>query len=252
MAKDNKSTGRGAAPNRAGRPTGSYSSYGTSGYGYGANGGGSYGRSPYGSYGAQQPNANGANNAPAQNNKKAEKEKGSDKDLKGKQKKLAKRAKKFDETDLRCYPMTVGGWIGTFILSCLIPINIIFFICWFFGVGNKSRTAWVRAYVVVSIIIVLLMVMMFGIFILLVNKNVAGLQEPVYSMGETVVSAVGGLAVQYLHMSEDKINDMLNAWAKVCGVKDKGTNQGGNPEGGATVSGEPETTGSGNLETQFA
>ena len=152
MARDNRSTGKGAAPNRAGRPTGSYSSYGTSGYGTGAGYGYGASRSPYG---AQPTNANGTSGVPAKVEKK-EAKLDSEKGLKGKQKKLAKRAKKFDETDLRCYPMTVGGWIGTFILLAIPLVNVICGICWFFGVGNKSRTSWVRSYVVIVLLVVLL------------------------------------------------------------------------------------------------
>lgn len=151
MARDNRATGRGAAPNRAGRPTGSYGSYGPSGYGYGAaGGGGAYGRSPYG---AQQQS-----NVPAQ----VTKEKAPEKNLKGKDKKIAKKAKKFDETDLRCYPMTIRAWIGTFILLAIPLVGGICAICWFFGVGNKSRTAWVRSYVVIVLLIVLLLGILVG------------------------------------------------------------------------------------------
>ncbi|MDE6276203.1 MAG: hypothetical protein K2M75_06685 [Clostridia bacterium] len=175
MAKDNRSTGRGAAPNRAGRPTGSYNSYGTSGYGTGAGYG--YGRSPYGAN-AQPTNAKTAvnSNVPATVNKKAEKDEAPEKGLKGKQKKLAKRAKKFDETDLRCYPMTIRGWIGTFILLAIPLVNVICGICWFFGVGNKSRSSWVRSYVVIVMLVVLLFVIIVGAGFGVLNskaKNVA-------------------------------------------------------------------------------
>lgn len=160
MAKDKKS--KGAPANNAGRPTSSYSSYATSGYGYGGVGG-AYGRSPYGANAQQPHSANGVANAVAQNGTKVEKVDLPDKaNMTRKQKKLAKKSKKFDETDLRCYPMTVGGWIGTFILLALPLIGGICAICWFFGVGNKSRTAWVRSYVVIMILIVLVLGIILG------------------------------------------------------------------------------------------
>ncbi|MDE6473737.1 MAG: hypothetical protein K2L70_01375 [Clostridia bacterium] len=164
MARDKKS--KGAPANNAGRPTGSYSSYATSGYGYGG-GSGAYGRSPYGAYGTtQQPHsASGVanNNAVAQNGTKVEKVDLPDKaNMTRKQKKLARKSKKFDETDLRCYPMTVGGWIGTFILLALPLVGGICAICWFFGVGNKSRTAWIRSYVVIMLLIVLVLGIILG------------------------------------------------------------------------------------------
>lgn len=171
MAKDKKS--KGAPANHTGRPTGSYSSYATSGYGYG--GSGAYGRSPYGSYGAnaQQPHAaNSAANAPAQGGTKVEKVDLPDKEhMTRKEKKLAKRAKKFDETDLRCYPMTVRAWIGTFILLALPFVGGICAICWFFGVGNKSRTSWIRSYVVIWVLIVLILGIFLGVGYSLLAKS---------------------------------------------------------------------------------
>ncbi|MDE5756577.1 MAG: hypothetical protein K2I23_05745 [Clostridia bacterium] len=182
MAKDKKNQGA----NHAGKPTGSYSSYGTSGYGYGtsngAYGGASYGgaRNPYGNYGANNVpatrNAGGAANDSASDKKekkrKVEKVDLPDKaNMSGKQKKLAKKAAKFDETDLRCYPMTVRGWIGTFILLAIPFIGSICTICWFFGVGNKSRTSWIRSYVVIVLLIVLLFGILFGVGFGVLSKN---------------------------------------------------------------------------------
>lgn len=80
-----------------------------------------------------------------------------------KQKKIAKKASRFDEMDLRNYPMTVGKWIGTFIVMLIPLINFIAGICWFFGVGNKSRTAFVRSIFVIWLIITLLLVALLGV-----------------------------------------------------------------------------------------
>lgn len=179
MAKDKKNQ----SANHTGKPTGSYSNYGTSGYGYGtSNGayGGAYGgaRNPYGNYGANvpaKPNGGAANNSePGKKEKKRKVEKVDLPDkanMSGKQKKLAKKAAKFDETDLRCYPMTVGGWIGTFILLAIPLIGGICAICWFFGVGNKSRTSWIRSYVVISLLIALLFGILFGVGFGVLSKN---------------------------------------------------------------------------------
>lgn len=176
MARESKKT----PTNNTGRPTGSYSSYGTGGYGapygggYGSVGNGAYGRSPYGAPSAQPvaPMNSVANNE-AQNakgdkgSKKLGKETKANKadysNMSRKEKKLAKRQEKFDENDLRNYPMKVGGWIGTFILLAIPLIGQICAICWFFGVGNKSRAAWVRSKVVAFLLVILLIVAMFGI-----------------------------------------------------------------------------------------
>lgn len=87
-----------------------------------------------------------------------------------KQKKLAKKSEKFDEMDLRNYPMTVGSWIGTFILLAIPLIGGICAICWFFGVGNKSRSAWVRSYVVITLLIVLIIGIALGVGWTLLSK----------------------------------------------------------------------------------
>ena len=185
MAKEKKSK---TPVNNAGRPTGSYSSYGTSGYGapyggYGSAGNGApYGRgpSPYGSYGVN----NGMQQAPMQqqapaqapvandgkgNGKKGESQK--DEKLKGKAKKLKRRQDEFQPDELKYYRMTVGAWIGTFILLAIPIINGICAICWLCGVGNKSRTSWVRAYIVISLLIVLILGILFGVGYAILSKN---------------------------------------------------------------------------------
>ena len=187
MAKDKK----GKTPvNNAGRPTGSYSSYGTSGYGspygggYGSTGGGYGGRGPspygsygsYGSYGANNGMPQAPNNAPqspAQQQAVANddaKAKGKDKKKSqngnsqnnGKKTKLEKRQEKFKEDELKYYPMTVGGWIVTFILLAIPIVGSICTICWFFGVGNRSRVAWVRSKLVAILLVIALIVALLG------------------------------------------------------------------------------------------
>lgn len=80
-----------------------------------------------------------------------------------KQKKIAKKASRFDEMDLRNYPMTVGKWIGTFIVMLIPLVNFIAGICWFFGVGNKSRTAFVRSIFVICLILTVLLAALLGV-----------------------------------------------------------------------------------------
>lgn len=220
MAKDKKK-GKGAPANNAGRPTGTYNSYATTGYGnsYGY-GGGAYNRTPYnGAYGNQVPQANPANganvtninNSTVQGNTKVEKV-----DLaktgksKGKQKKLAKKAAKFDETDLRCYPMTVRAWIGTFILLAIPLIGGICAICWFFGVGNKSRTSWIRAYVVISLIIVIILGILLGVGYSLLSKSAKN--EGYEGFNETIYYGASKLL--------DMVGEMIGSTEQVQGIKD--------------------------------
>ncbi|MDE6211675.1 MAG: hypothetical protein K2G42_06855 [Clostridia bacterium] len=196
MAKEKKS--KGAPANHTGRPTGSYSNYATSGYGYGASNGGAYGRSSYGAYGANAQQAHAANGG-GNSGTKVEKVDLPDKaNMTRKQKKLAKKNKKFDETDLRCYPMTVGGWIGTFILLALPLVGGICAICWFFGVGNKSRTAWIRSYVVIMILIVLVLGIILGSGYAVMSgkakaEGLEGINGTLYYMACEVVDMFAGV-----------------------------------------------------------
>ena len=119
-----------------------------------------------------------------------------------KDKKIEKKLAKFNERDLRSYPMTVGKWIGTFILLALPLINVICCILWFFGVGNKSRSAWIRAHVLrIVIIIVLIVAIIGGGFMMLKNaasKNAGAETTPeiiFYGVGQ-VADLIGGIAGQ--------------------------------------------------------
>lgn len=95
------------------------------------------------------------------------------------QRKIAKKASRFDEMDLRNYPMTVGKWIGTFIVLAIPLINVIAFICWFFGVGNKSRTSWIRSFVVIALIITIILGALLGAgYFLIAQKVEAETGEP--------------------------------------------------------------------------
>ena len=174
MAKEKKSN---TPANHAGRPTGSYSSYGTSGYGapygggYGSAGNGAYSRSTYGANNAQPTTPNANNDAQATGKGKKKAEKVNTANMSGKQKKLAKRQAKFDENDLRNYPMKVRNWIGTFILLAIPFVNVICGICWFFGVGNRSRTSWIRSYIVICLLVVLIFGLIFGVGYGVLTKN---------------------------------------------------------------------------------
>lgn len=174
MAKEKKSN---TPANNAGRPTGSYSSYGTSGYGapygggYGSAGNGAYSRSTYGANNAQPATPSVNNDAQAAGKGKKKAEKVNTANMSRKQKKLAKKQAKFDENDLRNYPMKVRNWIGTFILLAIPFVNVICGICWFFGVGNRSRTSWIRSYIVICLLVVLIFGLIFGVGYGVLTKN---------------------------------------------------------------------------------
>ncbi len=116
--------------------------------------------------------------------------------MSNREKKLAKKSAKFDEMDLRNYPMSIGGWIATFILLAIPMVNFICGICWFFGVGNKSRTAFIRAYVIVLLIITLVFGLIFGItFVSFMNQVKAQtgaetVNEALYVIAEQVISSL--------------------------------------------------------------
>ncbi|MCX4363525.1 MAG: hypothetical protein OSJ74_09115 [Clostridia bacterium] len=257
MARDNKRQpdrnassgrpyGRGAVPSSGiGRPSGNYSSYGMGNYG----GYGGVGNSPYGNGGAYGGVNNGAPNGVAQQtanangaNQQAEvKGRGKHTNVekvnlpeKGhrsrKEKKLAKKSEKFDETDLRNYPMTVGSWIGTFILLAIPLIGGICAICWFFGVGNRSRTAWVRSYVVIMLLVVLLLGIGLGVGYGLLSKaakeeaGASSFKEVVYFGADKVIGLLEGT------IGEDVADGVRQYLAEMLGISNGETNN--DEEGG--------------------
>lgn len=110
-----------------------------------------------------------------------------------KEKKIAKKVAKFDEMDLRNYPMTVGKWIGTYIILAIPLVNVIACICWFFGAGNKSRAAWIRSHVVRFLIIILLIAAIIGGG-WLVLKNMASKNAGAETTNEVLYYAVDQVA----------------------------------------------------------
>ena len=42
-------------------------------------------------------------------------------------------------------PMTVMDWVFTHILLAIPVVNIAFFICWLFGMGNTNRVTYIRS-----------------------------------------------------------------------------------------------------------
>lgn len=49
-------------------------------------------------------------------------------------------------------PMGVGRWVGTLILLNIPIVNLVFFLMWFFGVGNRNRVQYIRANFIVFLI----------------------------------------------------------------------------------------------------
>ncbi|MDE6189067.1 MAG: hypothetical protein K2G37_02105 [Clostridia bacterium] len=149
-----------------------------------------------------------------------------------KEKKIEKKLAKFNERDLRSYPMTVGKWIGTYILLAIPLVNVICCICWFFGAGNKSRAAWIRSHVVRFLIIILLIVAIIGSgWLVLKNqasKN-AGAETPqeiAFYGVEQIADLIGGIA-------GEETADMIKAmFAEMLGIpyesENGGENGGGN------------------------
>ena len=53
--------------------------------------------------------------------------------------------------------MTVGGWIGTLIITCIPIVNIIMLIVWAAGSsGPKSRKNWAIAQLIITAIVIVL------------------------------------------------------------------------------------------------
>ena len=149
------------------------------------------------------------------------------KKLKGKDKKIAKKKRKFDDNDLRCYPMTAGKWIGTFIIMAIPLLNIICGICWLFGVGNKSRSAFVRAHLIIFLIIVLIIGIALGVGWSVMSKKASqevGAESPAevtYYIADQVISLIEPM------MGKEVADGFRAQVAQMLGVKGPDLNQGG-------------------------
>lgn len=154
-----------------------------------------------------------------------------------KQRKIAKKASRFDEMDLRNYPMTVGKWIGTIIVLAIPLINLFACICWFFGVGNKSRTALIRSIVVMWLILTIILVAALGVgyyFLAQQAKAEVGAQ----TINEVLIYGVDKACDMLAGMiGEDKILPIRNAIVGALGGEEKQPSSGENTGGGAETAG---------------
>ena len=143
-----------------------------------------------------------------------------------KQRKIAKKASRFDEMDLRNYPMTVGKWLATFIILILPGINVLASICWFFGVGNKSRTAFIRCFFVIGLILLIVLIAAMGVgYYFLAQKaeqevGAESVNEKLIYGVDYVCDALGGL------IGEDKILPIRNAIVGMLGGQEKQVSSG--------------------------
>ncbi len=154
-----------------------------------------------------------------------------------KQRKIAKKASRFDEMDLRNYPMTVGKWIGTIIVLAIPLINLFACICWFFGVGNKSRTALIRSIVVMWLILTIILVAALGVgyyFLAQQAKAEVGAQ----TINEVLIYGVDKACDMLADMiGEDKILPIRNAIVGALGGEEKQPSSGQDTGGGAETAG---------------
>ena len=154
-----------------------------------------------------------------------------------KQRKIAKKASRFDEMDLRNYPMTVGKWIGTIIVLAIPLINLFACICWFFGVGNKSRTALIRSIVVMWLILTIILVAALGVgyyFLAQQAKAEVGAQ----TINEVLIYGVDKACDMLAGMiGEDKILPIRNAIVGALGGEEKQPSSGQDTGGGAETAG---------------
>ena len=143
-----------------------------------------------------------------------------------KQRKIAKKASRFDEMDLRNYPMTVGKWLATFIILILPGINVLASICWFFGVGNKSRTAFIRCFFVIGLILLIVLIAAMGVgYYFLAQKaeqevGAESVNEKLIYGVDYVCDALGGV------IGEDKILPIRNAIVGMLGGQEKQVSSG--------------------------
>jgi hypothetical protein len=56
-------------------------------------------------------------------------------------------------TPAECKPISVGGWIGTLLLSAVPGVNLILWIIWSFAAKNPSRRSFATAMLILTLTI---------------------------------------------------------------------------------------------------
>lgn len=79
--------------------------------------------------------------------------------------------------------MSVGAWIGTILLGIIPGVNIVCWILWFFGVGNKNRCSFIRASFIFFLVMVALLV---GTYFILTKLVGIDLMQTLQSLITTV------------------------------------------------------------------
>ena len=62
-------------------------------------------------------------------------------------------------------PVSVGGWIGTILLTCIPCVGLIMMFVWAFGNGNTTKKNWARAgliFMLIAVVITLILVFALG------------------------------------------------------------------------------------------
>ncbi len=55
-------------------------------------------------------------------------------------------------------PMTTGDWFFTLLILSIPVVNIVFFVIWLVGTGNRNRVTFCRASLLLSLIGIILVV----------------------------------------------------------------------------------------------
>jgi hypothetical protein len=78
-----------------------------------------------------------------------------------------------DLNDKNNQPMTVLGWLGTFLVMLIPLVNIVMVFVWAFGSnGNRSRKTFFQAYLIIFIVIIILSIVFGSAIALLVSSVV--------------------------------------------------------------------------------
>ena len=80
-----------------------------------------------------------------------------------------------DLNDKNNQPMTVLGWLGTFLVMLIPLVNIVMVFVWAFGSnGNRSRKTFFQAYLIIFVVLIILSIVFGSAIALLINSVVDG------------------------------------------------------------------------------
>ena len=86
----------------------------------------------------------------------------------------------YQPTSTGYHPMSIGDWVGTFLITMIPFAGFIMLFVWAFGDGtHPSKKTWAQAYLIMMVVLIVLMIIFFGVITSILGSFVGGYQQSV-------------------------------------------------------------------------